>query len=140
MLDINTALMGLVALIFIFLIIVLDKTLYKPLLSFMKERDDSIREDQEKAKKNSSNVSHLEKEAQKIIHEAKAKAHQMKEEALNSIKSEAQEKIEARKKELESAYEAFLNELEKEKVELSAKINESLPSFNNALKTKLSQI
>jgi len=140
MLDIVPGLLLLVAVIFIFLIIALNKILYKPLLSFMSERDRSIQNDLEQSKKNSSNVSHLEEEASKIVKEAKAEAFKIREEAVSSVKEEVGKKLEEKKAELEKSYELFVGELEKEKEELRAKLASSLPDFQNSLKAKLSQI
>jgi F-type H+-transporting ATPase subunit b len=140
MLDISPGLLLLVAVIFIFLIIVLNKILYKPLLTFMHERDESIKNDLEQAKKNSSNVSHLEEEALGLIKHAKNEAHKIREEAINLVKTEYNEKIEAKKAVLEKAYESFLLELNQEKEELSSRLKNELPVFKDSLKTKLSQI
>ncbi len=140
MLDISPGLLLLVTVIFIFLIFTLNKILYKPLLTFMHNRDESIKNDLEEAKKNSSNVSHFEAEAESIIKNAKNEAYKIREEAINSAKAKAHEKIEAKKVVLEKAYETFLNELSKEKDELNSKLNSELPVFKDSLKTKLSQI
>ncbi len=140
MLDISPGLLLLVAVIFIFLIVVLNKILYKPLLTFMHERDESIKNDLEQAKKNSSNVSHLEEEALNLIKHAKNEAHKIREEAINMVKAEYNEKIEAKKAVLEKAYESFLLELNQEKEELNSRLKNELPVFKDSLKTKLSQI
>ncbi len=140
MLDIIPGLLLLVAVIFIFLIVVLNKILYKPLLGFMSERDKSIQKDMEESKKNSSNVSHLEHEASKIVKDAKNQAFKIREEAINSVKEEVGKKIEEKKAALEKSYELFVDELENEKEELRAKLMNSLPDFQSSLKTKLSQI
>ena len=140
MLDISPGLLLLVAVIFIFLIVVLNKILYKPLLTFMHERDESIKNDLEQAKKNSSNVSHLEEEALGLIKHAKNEAHKIREEAINLVKTEYNEKIEAKKAVLEKAYESFLLELNQEKEELRSRLKNELPVFKDSLKTKLSQI
>jgi len=140
MLDIIPGMLLLVAVIFIFLIYVLNRILYKPLLTFMSQRERSIQNDIEQSKKNSSNVSHLEEEASRVIKEAKTQAFKIREEAINSAKSEVSQKIEEKKAILEKAYASFLEELEAEKEELSSKLSKSLPDFQSSLKTKLSQI
>ncbi|NPA74238.1 MAG: F0F1 ATP synthase subunit B' [Epsilonproteobacteria bacterium] len=140
MLDIIPGLLLLVAVIFIFLIVALNKMLYKPLLGFMDERERSIQEDMEKAKANSSNVSHLEEEAAKILKDAKSQAFKIREEAVNEVKEEIAKKIEEKRAALEKSYEAFVAELESEKEELRSKLTSKLPEFQNSLKAKLSQI
>ena len=140
MLDISPWLLLLVAVIFIFLIVALNKILYKPLLTFMHDRDESIKNDLEEAKKNSGNVSHLEAEAKTILQNAKSEAHKIREEAISEAKSKAQEEIGAKKAVLESNYVAFLNELNKEREQLSSKLKDELSLYKDSLKTKLSQI
>ncbi len=140
MLDIIPGLILLVAVIFIFLIIVLNKILYKPLLIFMSDRDKSMNDDMEQAKKNSSNVSHLEKEALKIIKDAKSEAFDIREKAVSSAKAKVLKEVESKKAALEKAYESFIIELENEKEDLKSKLIDSLPLFKQGLKSKLSQI
>ncbi len=140
MLDLNPSLLLTVIVLFICLVIVLNKILYKPLLTFMDDRDKSIQEDMELAKRNSGNVSHLEKEIADILKNAKEKAFLIREEAIKNAKEKADKELSLKKDFLEKEYDSFINELNLEKDELKEKLAESLPLFEESLKTKLSTI
>ncbi len=140
MLDLNPSLLLTVIVLFICLVIVLNKILYKPLLTFMDDRDKSIQEDMELAKRNSGNVSHLEKEIADILKNAKEKAFLIREEAIKNVKEKADKEISLKKDFLEKEYNSFVNELRLEKDELKEKLVENLPLFEKSLKTKLSKI
>lgn len=140
MLDLNPSLLLMVIVLFICLIIVLNRVLYKPLLAFMDDRDKSIQEDMNLAKRNSGNVSHLEKESANILKNAKEKAFLIREEAIKNAKEKADKELNLKKDFLEKEYESFMNDLSLEKDELKEKLAESLPLFKESLKTKISKI
>ncbi len=140
MLDLNPDLLLMVIVLFICLIIVLNRILYKPLLTFMDDRDKSIQEDMNLAKRNSGNVSHLEKESADILKNAKEKAFLIREEAIKNAKEKANKELNLKKEFLEKEYESFMNDLILEKDELKEKLAESLPLFEKSLKTKISKI
>jgi len=140
MLDLNPSLLLIVIVLFICLIIVLNRILYKPLLTFMDDRDKSIQEDMNLAKRNSGNVSHLEKESVDILRNAKEKAFSIREEAIKNAKEKADKELNLKKDFLEKEYESFMNNLNVEKDELKKKLAENLPLFKESLKTKISKI
>ncbi len=140
MLDLNPSLLLTVIVLFICLVIVLNRILYKPLLTFMDDRDKSIQEDMDLAKRNSGNVSHLEKEIANILKNAKEKAFLIREEAIKNAKEKADKELSLKKDFLEKEYDSFMNKLNLEKDELKEKLVENLPLFEESLKTKLSKI
>ncbi|MFK5880736.1 MAG: F0F1 ATP synthase subunit B' [Sulfurospirillum sp.] len=140
MLDIVPALLLVTGVIFLVLLILLNKTLYKPLLAFMDNRKKSIRRDLDSAGKNSDEVVSFKKEAEKIILEAKTEANRIKDSALMMAKDEALKKLEVKKSELESKYSQFLRELEAQKVEFKSALQEQLPQFRYSVKAKLDKI
>jgi len=140
MLDIIPALLLVTGVIFLVLLILLNKTLYKPLLGFMDNREKSIKRDLDNAGKNSDEVEAFKKEAQGIILEAKTEANRAKESVLMAAKDEALKKLEVKKNELESKYSQFLKELEAQKVEFKSALQEQLPQFRASVKAKLDQI
>jgi len=140
MLDIVPALLLVTGVIFLVLLVLLNKTLYKPLLGFMDNREKSIRRDLDSAGKNSDEVIAFKKEAEKIILEAKTEANRVKESALMAAKDEALKKLEVKKSELESKYSQFLRELEAQRVEFKSALQEQLPQFKTSVKAKLDQI
>ncbi len=140
MLDIIPALLLVTGVVFIILLIVLNKMLYRPLLEFMDNREKSIKKDMENAGKNSSDVEAYKKEADKIISEAKNRAGKLKEDAIKRAKEAALVKVEEKKAELEEKYSQFAKELSDEKESLKEALLSQIPSFKESVKHKLSQI
>ncbi len=140
MLDIIPALLLVTGVVFLVLMILLNKTLYKPLISFMEHREKSIKKDMENAGKNSDEVEAFKQEAQEIILRAKTEANKIKESALVLAKDEAIKRYEAKKSELEEQYSQFLQKLDAQRVELKETLRKELPLFRSSVKTKLDQI
>ncbi len=140
MLDIIPALLLVTGVIFLVLMIILNTTLYKPLLGFMENREKSIKRDLDNAGKNDKDVEVFKKEAEEIILKAKTKANKLKESALMDAKDEVSKLLEDKKNELESKYSHFLRELEAQKVEFKSALQEQIPQFRTGIKTKLEKI
>lgn len=140
MLELHVSHMIPVAIIFILLAMYLNAKLYKPMISFMQDRDETIRKDLEEANNATSNVSDLKAEAVTILNEAKAKAAAMKQKATDEAKTLAQSKVENKNEELAKAYEQFKVELGEERVQLKNGLTSQLPLFKEALKAKYTQI
>ncbi len=140
MLDIIPALLLVTGVVFLVLMILLNKTLYKPLISFMEHREKSIKKDMENTGKNSDEVAAFKQEAQEIILRAKTEANKIKESALVLAKDEAMKRYEAKKSELEEQYSQFLQKLDAQRVELKETLRKELPLFRSSVKTKLDQI
>jgi len=140
MLDISPALLLVTGLVFFILLVVLNKILYKPLLGFMDNRNESIKRDLENAGKNTSDVEAYFKEATQIIHEAKAEAGKIREASLNEAKEIAAKQVEQKNSELEEEYVSFLKDLDAEKTEFKNGLSAQIPLFRDGVKQKLSQI
>ncbi len=140
MLDISPILLLVTGVVFFTLLILLNKILYKPLLEFIDNRNDSIKRDLENAGKNTSDVEVYYKEADQIILEAKAQAGKIREAALSEAKEIAAKKVEQKQSELDEEYTSFLKELEAEKTEFQASLSASIPLFRDSIKQKLGNI
>jgi len=140
MLDLVPGLFLVTGVIFLVLMIILNKTLYKPLLGFMENREKSIKRDLDNAGKNSNEVAAFKKEAEGIILEAKTEANKLKESALMIAKDEALKQLENKKNELEGEYSQFLRKLETQKIEFKNTLQEQMPQFRANVKAKLEQI
>ena len=92
MLDIIPALLLVTGTVFLVLLILLNKTLYKPLLEFIDNRNNSINRDLENAGKNASDVVAYYKEVETILSEGKMEAAKIREAALNEAKEKAAKK------------------------------------------------
>lgn len=140
MLDLNPGLMLFVLVIFFSLLFLLNQMLYKPLLKFMDDRDNSISEDLKNAKEMVGNSGELNAKADAIIADAKAEANAVREKAVNEAKALAESKIESKNQELDTKYQAFEDELSKERAELEKSLVDSLPLFKESLKSKMSNL
>ncbi|DAB32810.1 MAG TPA: ATPase [Sulfurospirillum sp. UBA11407] len=140
MMDISPALLLVTGAVFFTLLIVLNKMLYKPLIEFIDNRNNSIKRDLENAGKNTSDVEAYFKEADQIILAAKAEAGKIREAALNKAKVDAAKKIEQKKSELEEEYTSFLKDLDAEKTEFTDSLSAQIPLFQEGVRAKLSQI
>jgi F-type H+-transporting ATPase subunit b len=140
MLDISPALLLVTGSVFFILLIVLNKMLYKPLIEFIDNRNNSIKRDLENAGKNTSDVEACFKEADQIILAAKAEAGKIREAALNKAKEIAAKAVEQKKSELEEEYTAFLKDLEAERTEFTDSLSAQIPVFKDGIKAKLSKI
>ena len=140
MLDISLGLIIMTAVIFFILVAVLNGWLYRPLLSFMAERDESIKKDMENAKANSSGSEKLLKEAEEIVAKAKAEAAAIKAEIVNEAKDYANNVIEEKKGELAKEYENFKAKLKEEEEFIRSTLISQAPLFKEALKAKFSKL
>ncbi len=140
MLDLNPGLMLFVLVIFFSLLYLLNNILYKPMLKFMDDRDNSIANDLKSVKEMTGDSYELHAKADAILAEAKAEANAIREKAVNEAKALAESKIESKIKELDSKYQAFLDELKNSRAELEKSISEKLPLFKETLKAKVNSL
>ncbi|WP_263831939.1 FoF1 ATP synthase subunit B' [Sulfurospirillum oryzae] len=140
MLDIIPALLLVTGTVFLVLLILLNKTLYKPLLEFIDNRNNSINRDLENAGKNASDVVAYYKEVETILSEGKMEAAKIREAALNEAKEKAAKKVEQKKSDIEAQGVAFLKALESEKNEFKNGLLAQMPLFKESVSAKLSHI
>lgn len=140
MLEMSPYLVLFTAIVFIVMLVFLNKTLYKPMLLFVDGRKNSIKEDQEITSKNIEKTAAIEEEIRQIILKAKTDAAKIKAEVVQKTQKEAQTAIDAKKTELEQEYKEFEKTMENERVELKNGLFSSLPFYKETLKIKLSQI
>jgi F-type H+-transporting ATPase subunit b len=140
MLDLNLGLMLFVLVIFFSLLYLLNQILYKPLLKFMEDRDNSIANDLKNAKEMSGTSDELRAKADAILANAKAEANAVREEAVNKAKALADTEIESKTKELDTKYQSFVDELNNNKKELQKSLSTQLPLFKESLKTKIGNL
>lgn len=132
--------MALVFVVFLVLVYLLNRILYKPLLGFMDTRDASIKKDDEGIEGNTADIKALQKEANEILQNARAEAALIKNKAQDSAKQTAEMKISQKKDELAQKYSAFVVGLEEEKARLKASLESEIPLFKESLKVKLEKL
>lgn len=140
MLDIIPALLLVTGTVFLILLIVLNKSLYQPLIAFIDNRNNAINRDLENAGKNASDVAAYYKEVEAIIAEGKMEATRIREAAIGEAREKALLKIEQKKAELDAKNELFLKKLESDKVEFKNHMLAQMPLFKEGIANKLSHI
>jgi F-type H+-transporting ATPase subunit b len=122
LLDVNPGLIIWTVVTFIFLLIVLTKLAWKPILKSLSERENLIRESLEKAEiakkeaeklieENKANLDKAEEEAQKIIAQSREYAEKLKAQMLEESNAEAKKRIEEAKSEIERKNQEAFNQM-----------------------------
>lgn len=140
MLDIIPALLLVAGTVFLVLLIILNKSLYKPLLEFIDNRNNSINRDLENAGKNASDVVAFYQEAESILTEARVEAAKIRETALSEAKEKASKRVDQKKSELDLQTAGFYTTLEVEKGEFKSDLMAKVPLFKESIASKLSHI
>jgi F-type H+-transporting ATPase subunit b len=140
MLDIDFGLMLISATIFLTMMWILNKILYIPIFSFMKQRDKSIKHDLNNAEDNNNYVDELNKEANSIIEEARLKVNSFKEESINKEKENAKKETSRHELKIKKEHEIFLKSLNSAKIEYKNALLSQLPLFKNSVKNKILEI
>lgn len=132
--------MALVFVIFLVLVYLLNRMLYKPLLSFMDTRNASIKKDSEGIEGNTADIKALQKEADDILQRAREEAALIKNKAQESAKQAAEMKISQKKDELAQKYSEFMAGLEEERAKLKTTLQSEVPLFKSSLQAKLGKL
>lgn len=140
MLDLSPALLLTTAVVFLVMLVALNKILYVPLLSFIKNRDEAIKNDLQNANRNQNDIEAYNSEVLRIISEAKVQAGKLREEALSQAKEEAQKEIESIKNSQEIVLAKFLEDLSAQKESLKESLKANLPAFRDGVKSKIAGI
>jgi len=140
MLDIIPVLLLVTGTVFLILLVILNKTLYKPLLAFIDNRNNSINRDLENAGKNASDVVAHYQEVEVILSEGKIEAGKIREAALNEAKEKAVKRVEQKKNDLEAQSAVFFKALEAEKNEFKNGLLAQMPLLKESIVAKLSHI
>jgi F-type H+-transporting ATPase subunit b len=140
MLDISPIVMLIEAGIFLVTLILLNQWLFKPLLTFIEERDAKLADELKSISSNTDEVKKYESEIASIIDNAKNEANNIKKLASDEAKKEAISMVESEVNKLEAAKKAFYEELESKKAELATELESSLIELKEMLSTKLKGI
>jgi F-type H+-transporting ATPase subunit b len=133
MLDIQPSLLAFEIVTFLALVAILNQILYKPMLSFIEERNSNLKADASLANAQNNEREALLAEANAIVADAKAQAAKVRYEAIMAAKAEAELKINTAKESAKAEVEKFSNELTAQKAELKAAILSSSESYKQSL-------
>lgn len=125
--------------IFLAMIVILNTFLYKPLLQYMDNRDDSIKKDENTIKEYSQEMLDAGDEIETIHASTREEIYKIKQNAINTAKEEAEKVMKAKKEELERKMTSFYTELESQKRELQEHLSMHLPSLKQALQNNIKQ-
>ncbi|MCX8056265.1 MAG: F0F1 ATP synthase subunit B [Ignavibacteria bacterium] len=137
LLDVNPGLIFWTIVTFIILLIILKKTAWQPILTALKEREESIRSALEKAErarkeadeifeKNQKSLAEAEEQVRKIINEGKEYANKLRNEIISRANEEAQKMIDNAKQEIETKKQEALLELKEIVADLSIQAAEKI--------------
>ncbi|ECW8955018.1 F0F1 ATP synthase subunit B' [Campylobacter lari] len=138
--DVHFSIMIATGVIFLLMIAILNSMLYKPLIKFMDSRDLTIKNDEEKMKKNSDDVSNIESELEKIHIQTRDEINQIKAKAIEEAKIKQEKELSTRKRELEDQMLVFLKSLREKEKELKEEMRLKMPEFKQSFKNSLSKI
>ncbi|EAJ6142605.1 F0F1 ATP synthase subunit B' [Campylobacter lari] len=138
--DVHFSIMIATGVIFLLMIAILNSMLYKPLIKFMDSRDLTIKNDEEKMKKNSDDVSNVESELEKIHIQTRDEINQIKSKAIEEAKLKQEKELSTRKRELEDQMLVFLKSLREKEKELKEEMRSKMPEFKQSFKDSLSKI
>ncbi len=140
MLDIDPSLMLFMLIAILVLIFTLNRILFSPLVSFMDQRDSSIKSELEASKSIGLDSDDLKAKAEQIIEDAKHEAQSIRQKAIEETKTLAMSKIVDKQKKLDKDYKAFITKLAKENESLKSSLLEQIPLFKETIKTKLAKL
>jgi F-type H+-transporting ATPase subunit b len=140
MLELHPWLMGIVLLIFFFLLYQLNERLYGPLLRFMDEREKTIARDLAEAKQLSSGSEGLLAQAQAKLEEARSEAARIRQSAVQEVKEANAAALSAKQQDLEEEYQRFKEKLVEERESLKSAVLSQMPLVKESLKAKFSQL
>ena len=140
MFEVSFPAMVMTIVVFLALIYFLNQKLYKPLLAFMEERENSIKKDEELANQNTLDLNIDKAELEEVVSEANMSASQIKNEAIQKAKDKVDEILSKKRVELQADFDDFMNDLAKQKDEIKAGLQSKIPEFQNSLKATLSKI
>ncbi|WP_291949714.1 FoF1 ATP synthase subunit B' [Campylobacter sp.] len=138
--DVHFSTMIATGVIFLLMIAILNSMLYKPLMNFMDSRDLTIKNDENKMKKNSDDISNVEFELERIHIKTKDEINQIKAKAIEEAKIRQEKELANKKKELEDQMNVFLKSLKEKEKELKEELYLKIPEFKQSFQNSLSKI
>lgn len=130
--DVHSYLMIATAVIFLVLIYILNKILFKPLLKFMDERSTSIASNLAKVKEDDDEIQAFEEELKQIHAKAILEADRIREEIVDEARTKAEASLRKKQVELDLDLAKFYKELQSERTAVYASLEKDLASFEQS--------
>jgi F-type H+-transporting ATPase subunit b len=141
LMDVNPGLIFWTVITFVFLLILLRKIAWKPILTALDKREKEIRDSLEKAEKanenaqmileqNKSNLAKAEEESKKIIEQSRAYAENLKDQMLNESKTQAKKIIDDASQEIKRQKDEAFDQLKQQIAEIAINAAEKIIKEN----------
>lgn len=140
MLNISLIVMLIEAAIFFVTLILLNQWLFKPLLSFMEQRDAKLENELKAVSSNKDEAQKYEEEIASILEKARNEAASIKKQAADEAKAQANKMVESEVAKIETQKVAFNKELEAKKADLLSSLEANSTELKDMLSTKLKGI
>ena len=140
MLEIDPKLLGITVVVFLVMIYLLNVILYKPILSFVDNRNVSIANEEKELSKYSNDTKKYEEECAAILASARDEVSKLKAAAIQSANELSKSKIDAERARLEADYKEFEVSLKTEQEALKVALSDNLPIIKTEIKSVLSKL
>ena len=140
MLEIDPKLLGITVVVFLVMIYLLNVILYKPILSFVDNRNESIANEEKELSKYGNDTKKYEEECAAILASARDEVSKLKAAAIQSAHELSKSKIDAERARLEADYKEFEASLKTEQEALKVALSDNLPIIKTEIKSVLSKL
>lgn len=140
MLEIDPKLLGITVVVFLVMIYLLNVILYKPILSFVDNRNESIANEEKELLKYGNDTKKYEEECAAILASARDEVSKLKAAAIQSANELSKSKIDAERARLEADYKEFEAGLKTEQEALKVALSDNLPIIKTEIKSVLSKL
>ena len=140
MLEIDPKLLGITVVVFLVMIYLLNVILYKPILSFVDNRNESIANEEKELSKYGYDTKKYEEECAAILASARDEVSKLKAAAIQSANELSKSKIDAERARLEADYKEFEAGLKTEQEALKVALSDNLPIIKTEIKSVLSKL
>lgn len=140
MLEIDPKLLGITVVVFLVMIYLLNVILYKPILSFVDSRNESIANEEKELLKYGNDTKKYEEECAAILASARDEVSKLKAAAIQSANELSKSKIDAERARLEADYKEFEAGLKTEQEALKVALSDNLPIIKTEIKSVLSKL
>ncbi|UOR62500.1 FoF1 ATP synthase subunit B' [Helicobacter pylori] len=135
--SVNPYLMAVVFVVFVLLLWAMNVWVYRPLLSFMDNRQAEIKDSLAKIKTDNTQSVEIRHQIDALLKEAAEKRREMIAEAIQKAAESYDAVIKQKENELNQEFEAFAKQLQNEKQILKEQLQAQMPVFENELNKRV---
>ncbi|GAA6866800.1 F0F1 ATP synthase subunit B' [Helicobacter pylori] len=135
--SVNPYLMAVVFVVFVLLLWAMNVWVYRPLLSFMDNRQAEIKDSLAKIKTDNTQSVEIRHQIDALLKEAAEKRREMIAEAIQKATESYDAVIKQKENELNQEFEAFAKQLQNEKQILKEQLQAQMPVFENELNKRV---